>query len=77
MIMKSLNEYFEKLDDRGKELLLYIQWLLSRQDDTSGDPYANSNIFQNSSLQVAQKPEEFKSVRFYETKKRILLLALN
>ena len=56
-----LNEYFEKLDDRGKkELLLYIQWLLSRQDDTSGDPYANNNIFQNSSLQVAQKPDEFK-----------------
>jgi len=55
-----LNEYFGKLDDRGKkELLLYIQWLLSRQDNGGGDPYAN-NIFQSSPLQVAQKPEEFK-----------------
>ncbi|WP_312071926.1 helix-turn-helix transcriptional regulator [Anaerotignum propionicum] len=56
-----LNEYFGKLDDRGKkELLLYIQWLLSRQDNGGGDPYASNNIFQNSPLQVAQKPEEFK-----------------
>ncbi len=56
-----LIEYFSKLDDRGKkELLLYIQWLSSRSEDAFSDPYANDTTFQNSSLQVAQKPEEFK-----------------
>ena len=56
-----LTEYFGKLDDRGKkELLLYIQWLLSRPEDALIDPYTNENTFRNSSLKVAQKPEEFK-----------------
>ncbi|WP_352401130.1 helix-turn-helix transcriptional regulator [Anaerotignum sp.] len=55
------NEYFEMLEDRGKkELLLYIQWLLSRQENSPENPYAEANSFQGTSLQVAQKPEDFK-----------------
>ncbi|WP_313525999.1 helix-turn-helix domain-containing protein [Anaerotignum sp.] len=55
------NEYFELLEERGKkELLLYIQWLLSRQENSLENPYAESNNFQHTSLQVAQKPEDYK-----------------
>lgn len=58
---KTFNEYFEKLEDRGKkELLHYLQWLLSRQANSYEDSYGESSNFQSSSLQVAQKPEEFK-----------------
>lgn len=55
------DEYFEMLEDRGKkELLLYMQWLISRQENAFDDPYAESNSFRSSPLQVAQKPEDFK-----------------
>ncbi len=54
-------KYFEMIEDRGKkELLLYMQWLLSRQESSHDNPYDNSTGFQNSSLQVAQKPKDFK-----------------
>ena len=56
-----LNEYYKMLDERGKkELLLYMQWILSRQENSLGDPYTESNVFQASPLQVAQKSEDFK-----------------
>lgn len=54
-------EYFEMLDEPAKkELLLYIRWLLNRQENSFDDPYSETSNFQNTSLQVAQKPEEFK-----------------
>lgn len=54
-------KYFEMLEERGrKELLLYIQWLLNRQENSYEDPYVDVYGFQSSSLQVAQKPKDFK-----------------
>ncbi|WMI80148.1 helix-turn-helix domain-containing protein [Anaerotignum sp. MB30-C6] len=54
-------DYFEMLEEKSKkELLLYIQWLLTRQEGSISDPYSDSNSFSSSSLQVAQKPEDFK-----------------
>ncbi|KXL53061.1 HTH-type transcriptional regulator ImmR [Anaerotignum neopropionicum] len=54
-------KYYDMLEDRGKkELLFYMQWLLSRQESAYENPYDNPAGFQNSSLQVAQKPKDFK-----------------
>lgn len=58
---KTFIYYFEMLEDNGKkELLLYIQWLLNRQNSSIHDPYAEAINFQQASLRVAQKQEEFK-----------------
>lgn len=59
--LEIFSEYFERLEERSKkELLLYIRWLLNRQENSFEDPYAESSSFQGSSLQVAQNPEDFK-----------------
>lgn len=54
------SEYFAILTKSSKdELLLYMQWLINRQN-TKINPYAEPTDFKSSSLKVAQKPVEFK-----------------